>query len=53
MLIWLLEKGFNIFLYKLSKDVYILSRVFDNGNYCYRGLEKVDLVDESCYFCSD
>lgn len=35
MPIWLPEKGFDIFLYKPSKDVYIPSRVFANDNYCY------------------
>ena len=53
MSIWLPEKGFNTFLYKPGKDVYIPSRVFDNGNYCYCGLEKADPADESCYFCGD
>ena len=40
MLIWLPEKGFDTFLYRPSKDVYIPSRVFENSNYCHCGLEK-------------
>lgn len=53
MSIWLPEKGFDTFVYKPNRNVYISSRVFDNGNYCYCGLEKADPADESCYFCGD
>ena len=53
MSIWLPEKGFDTFLYKPIKDVYIPGRVFDNGNYSYYGLEKADQADANCCFCGD
>ena len=40
MSIWLPEKGFDTFLYKPSKNVYIPSRVFDRTATCYCGLER-------------
>ena len=52
MSIWLPEKGFDTFLYKPSKDVYIPSRVFDNSNLLL-WFRKVDTADENCYFSSD
>lgn len=50
MSIWLPEKGFDTFLYKPSKDVYIPSRALDNNNYCYCGLVKADPTDANCFF---
>lgn len=54
MSIWLPKKGFDAFFYiKLSKDVGIPGRIFDNGSYCYCGLEKADQADANCCFCGD
>ena len=53
MLIWLPEQQHEPCPYTASKSVYIPQRVFNDNSYCYCGLHKANLTDESCSFCSD